>query len=252
MEYFEYEVKPVQVNSYPGLVIQDKEHTQRFKTLFGSLIKKRIQLKYKERTVVTKVHYNEKYPNRIEINNSDFFGASSPFKIGDKILLHLDDSGSSEPTIVIETTIEATLREADEVDLELDSVPSLPDKEFSEIENKIQKAGKEYLSRRLARNRQVTNDLKVSYGYRCQICQNEFSTLYGVKYVEPHHIVPFSKVKEDDSRNIVILCPNHHRIVEAAKAMYDYAQKAYIFPNGTVERLVLLKHSIEPVQSPEN
>lgn len=47
---------------------------------------------------------------------------------------------------------------------------------------------------------------------RCEYCgQSGFLMPGGGVYLETHHIVPLSEGGKDSSRNVVALCPNHHR-----------------------------------------
>jgi hypothetical protein len=242
MEWFKYDLKPVQVTTYQGLVIQDKKSTALFKKMFGAYINKGIWLRYQNKSVPSKIHYNEKHPNRIEINNGDFFGASSPFDPHETIYLSLDDTDPSKPTIVIQRELQVTNAEAKELDIIVDAVPGYTNEDFSKLLEKVKKAGKTYLAQRLVRNREVTNGLKKLYGFKCQICRNDFKEKYGVVYAEPHHIIPFSQVREDDPKNIVIVCPNHHKMIERAKATFDREYKKFTYPNGLVEPLILNNH----------
>lgn len=242
MERFKYVLQPVQVTTYQGLVIQDKYSTALFKKIFGTYINKAIWLRYQDKRVKSKIHYNEKHPNRIEINNSNFFGASSPFDPYETIYLSLDDTDLSKPTIVIERELQVINTEAKQLGVILDAVPSYTDEDFSYLLKEVKKAGKTYLAERLIRDRKITDGLKKLYNFKCQICRNDFKEKYGVGYAEPHHIIPFSQVREDDPKNIVVICPNHHRMIERAKAKFDYGNKRFIYSNGLVESLVLNNH----------
>lgn len=69
--------------------------------------------------------------------------------------------------------------------------------------------------RRIDKN--VCLNLKRLYGYRCQICGQLITLPYGGQYhvIDAHHIDPFSTSLNNNFSNIVILCPNHHRIIHA-------------------------------------
>ena len=45
-----------------------------------------------------------------------------------------------------------------------------------------------------------------------------------------------------DIDNLLIVCPNHHRIIHAANPTFDRQQKIYIYPNGYAEGLKLNLH----------
>lgn len=79
----------------------------------------------------------------------------------------------------------------------------------------------------------ILENLKKLYNYRCQIC--EISTQeYGAHIVEGHHILSFSESRNNNPDNIMILCPNHHRLIHRAKPIYDKERKLFIFPNGLI------------------
>ena len=91
-------------------------------------------------------------------------------------------------------------------------------------------------------NRELIDRLKRNYDYRCQICGRNVGEFYGVDLAECHHIEPFSRSLNNDATNLIILCPNHHRIIHAAAPTFDRVRKLYLYPNGREERLQLNEH----------
>lgn len=91
-------------------------------------------------------------------------------------------------------------------------------------------------------NREHGEALKRTYRYRCQICGRNFGEFYGVNLVDCHHIAPFSESLNNDASNLLIVCPNHHRIIHAAKPTFDRRRKLYLYPNGREEILQLNEH----------
>lgn len=92
-------------------------------------------------------------------------------------------------------------------------------------------------------DRQVGNNLKQLYGYRCQICGRRIAEHYGnVDVVDAHHIHPFVESLDNSYRNIMVLCPNHHRIVHAYHPDFKFVLKEYHYPNGLHEKLALNLH----------
>lgn len=85
-------------------------------------------------------------------------------------------------------------------------------------------------------------DLKRKYHYRCQICGQSIGEFYGVDLVDCHHITPFSQSLNNDQSNLLIVCPNHHRIIHAANPTFDRERKLYLYPNGREEILQLNEH----------
>ena len=85
-------------------------------------------------------------------------------------------------------------------------------------------------------------DLKRNYRYRCQICGQSVGEFYGVDLVDCHHIAPFSQSLNNDQSNLLIVCPNHHRIIHAANPTFDRKRKLYLYPNGREEILQINEH----------
>lgn len=79
-------------------------------------------------------------------------------------------------------------------------------------------------------NPAIIENLKKLYSYRCQICGYSAQE-YGAHIVEAHHILPFCETQNNDSDNILILCPNHHRLIHQAHPVFERQQKTFIFNN---------------------
>ncbi|SEA60798.1 hypothetical protein SAMN04515656_1165 [Eubacterium aggregans] len=94
-------------------------------------------------------------------------------------------------------------------------------------------------------NAAIGQDLKVLYGYRCQICGAHCGEAYGVKVAEAHHIDYFVKSLNNNASNQMILCPNHHRIVHAAKPTFLRNERLWVYPNGLREGLTLDVHLVK-------
>ncbi|MCM1566684.1 MAG: hypothetical protein FNP40_15475 [Dehalobacter sp. 4CP] len=62
-------------------------------------------------------------------------------------------------------------------------------------------------------NRKIGENLKLLYGYRCQICGQYVGAEYGAKVAEAHHIDYFVQSLNNDANNQLIVCPNHHSII---------------------------------------
>lgn len=88
----------------------------------------------------------------------------------------------------------------------------------------------------------LSAELKRNYDYRCQICGRNVGEFYGVDLAECHHIEPFSRSLNNDATNLIIVCPNHHRIIHAAAPTFDRERKLYLYPNGCTETLQLNEH----------
>lgn len=95
--------------------------------------------------------------------------------------------------------------------------------------------------RKLDRN--VCMNLKKLYSYRCQICGQRISVSYGDKpVVDAHHIEFFTQSLNNNYNNVMILCPNHHRIVHVYRPIYKKQTKVFEYPNGYKEGMLLNLH----------
>lgn len=92
------------------------------------------------------------------------------------------------------------------------------------------------------RNRTNGERLKKFYGYRCQICGRDVGEDYGAHVADCHHINYFSVSLDNAASNLLIVCPNHHRIIHAANPIFDRERKLFLYPNGLEEILKLNEH----------
>lgn len=95
---------------------------------------------------------------------------------------------------------------------------------------------------RYDRNQWLADGLKSFYEYKCQVCGNDFQPTYGVEYAESHHIQYLRDSGPDISKNILVLCPNHHRVIHETNALFVEDDLAYLYPNGRIEPLLLPNH----------
>ena len=88
----------------------------------------------------------------------------------------------------------------------------------------------------------LAESLKSVYDHRCQVCGMNFRVRYDEPFAETHHIQPLSEKGLDISKNIIVICPNHHRIIHKTSPSFDRPKLLYRYPNGLEERLVLPDH----------
>ncbi len=98
------------------------------------------------------------------------------------------------------------------------------------------------ISEQFDRNQWLAESLKSYYEHRCQVCGNDFLPTYGTSFAESHHIQYLQHGGPDISGNVIVLCPNHHRIVHATNAEFNRPTLEYQYPNGLRERLLLPDH----------
>lgn len=91
-------------------------------------------------------------------------------------------------------------------------------------------------------NRMLSENLKLLYGYRCQICGQMIGEEFGTHIVEAHHIDYFINSHNNDISNQMILCPNHHSIIHDKNPQFNRERKTYAYPNGVEQKLVLNYH----------
>jgi hypothetical protein len=93
----------------------------------------------------------------------------------------------------------------------------------------------------LTRNRRLVDDLHALYDGRCQLCGWNPQDEYGKCLCQGHHIHWLSRGGEDELRNLLLICPNHHAAIHACDAQLDYLDYSFDF-GFRVERLTLNRH----------
>lgn len=93
-------------------------------------------------------------------------------------------------------------------------------------------------------NRKIGENLKLLYGYRCQICGQVIGEKYGSHIAEAHHIDYFVNSLNNDANNQMIVCPSHHSVIHDANPVFDRRRMVYRFDNGVEERIRLNKHLV--------
>jgi HNH endonuclease len=94
------------------------------------------------------------------------------------------------------------------------------------------------------RNQYLAESLKSYYENCCQVCGRDFRPDYGMAFSETHHIQYLARGGPDVSENIVVLCPNHHRIIHATDAHFNRQSLTYEYPNGLREQLIRPDHFV--------
>lgn len=118
------------------------------------------------------------------------------YKLEEILDLYTNVSGTSQ---LKHKSIEETIDKQLEVDL-------LEDMEVPENEIETVTIDK------IKRYQNLVNDLKKKCGYKCQICGYSFQMNNGNYYCEAHHVKYLSQDGSQSPDNVIILCPNHHRM----------------------------------------
>ena len=80
----------------------------------------------------------------------------------------------------------------------------------------------------------IIHNLKKLYSGKCQICgKNPFAPL-DINICEAHHIDAFSKSKNNDASNIMIVCPNHHKMIHLLNLQFDPEKMAFVKDDSVV------------------
>jgi hypothetical protein len=112
--------------------------------------------------------------------------------------------------------------------------------DFKDLRARIETREQVVRIRRL--DRSIGESLKRLYKYRCQICAENFGKERGVDTAESHHIEDFVKSLNNDSENLLVVCPNHHTVIHKAQPVFDGRRLTFAYPNGFEERLQLNIH----------
>lgn len=91
-------------------------------------------------------------------------------------------------------------------------------------------------------NRIIGQNLKLLYGYRCQLCGKLIGEEYGAHVAEAHHIDYYVNSLNNDSNNQMVVCPNHHSIIHETNPKFDRKRMIYLYPNGMEQKVLLNLH----------
>lgn len=91
----------------------------------------------------------------------------------------------------------------------------------------------------------IIKQLKKLYGGCCQICGKKPFVEFGVDICEAHHIEYFSESQNNDSSNLIILCPDHHRLIHKLNPVFDAEKGEFDYGNGKKEKIKLDYHLLK-------
>ena len=100
----------------------------------------------------------------------------------------------------------------------------------------------DHLVQQPSRSRVLSRQIHQMYNSRCQICGFDPVLVYGVEACHSHHLIYLSRGGEDSLDNMVLLCPNHHSVIHATDAVFDFRDLSFIFAANHRERLALNRH----------
>lgn len=93
----------------------------------------------------------------------------------------------------------------------------------------IEEIKKRRLHEKFDRRGDLASIVKKRKGYTCEVCGFSFTDKYGelgTQYIEAHHLIPFSSLKEGNTRlnlekDFAVLCSNCHRMIHRLKDSSD-------------------------------
>ena len=91
-------------------------------------------------------------------------------------------------------------------------------------------------------NTSIVKQLKILYQGKCQICGEQPFKEKNINISEVHHIRYFSLSCNNDIDNLIVLCPNHHRLIHKLNPEFDFEKKEFKYPDGTKEKVILDYH----------
>ena len=125
----------------------------------------------------------------------------------------------------------------------LEDITTIPAQYTNEVKRNISRQLMNYSSsieqktymtkeERKKRNEEIIKKLKIYYDFRCQICGWTSPKRRGGYYIEAAHIVPKAEDGDENPENLLILCPNHHK-------MFDTGDTSFTIEDGRVKNLMI-------------
>lgn len=81
-------------------------------------------------------------------------------------------------------------------------------------------------------NTSIIKQLKKLYGGCCQLCGQHPMPDHDVDICEAHHIAYFSETQNNDASNIIVVCPNHHRLLHKLNPVFEPEYGRFRFEDG--------------------
>ena len=91
-------------------------------------------------------------------------------------------------------------------------------------------------------NTRIIKQLKRLYKGSCQICGHTPFEEYIDNICDVHHIEYFASSQNNNTSNLIVVCPNHHRLIHKLNPVYDKEQLCFIFSDGSKVKIKLNYH----------
>jgi predicted HNH restriction endonuclease len=96
---------------------------------------------------------------------------------------------------------------------------SIPSAEFNGQESFLEGVDQVVLELRRLRNPKIRKQLIQRFGYKCSICESDFTDIYGdlcYSIFEVHHLIPiFMGKRFTDKEKVILVCANCHHILHS-------------------------------------
>lgn len=83
-------------------------------------------------------------------------------------------------------------------------------------------------------NTAIVHKLKKLYKGQCQFCGKKPIEGFNVDICEAHHIEHYAETQNNDANNIIILCPNHHRLLHKLNPVFDREEMCFNCSVGSI------------------
>lgn len=91
-------------------------------------------------------------------------------------------------------------------------------------------------------NTSIIKQLKRLYKGTCQLCGVNPVLDFNANITEVHHIDHFSVSQNNNSNNLIVLCPNHHRLIHKLNPTYNPSSQSFVLSDGRTLKILIDYH----------
>ena len=88
-------------------------------------------------------------------------------------------------------------------------------------------------------NTSIIKQLKRLYKGTCQLCGVNAVLDFNANITEVHHIDHFSVSQNNNSNNLIVLCPNHHRLIHKLNPTYNPSSQSFVLSDGRTLKILI-------------
>lgn len=147
--------------------------------------------------------------------------------LNDKKIIKIEENIEEQVTLIGDVEVESIIENIDDEKF-IEYIKSLDSSASYETIQKCVKVRKY--------NKKLLDDMKKLAKYTCQVDGCNRGKEHGVSIVEAHHIEKFSLTQNNKPENILILCPNHHRLIHKTNAKIDIEKFEIDYNDGSNEK----------------